>query len=275
MASINENLVAAGDLPYYKAATVAGLKDQLRENNLPIDGRKYDLYLRLRDAGILIPPGAAALIPALNRRPLSLLEWVGRRVLADTRFRTTNRTRIRRVIDSYLSAYPAADPPAGASPANNPRNAILYYFRDRADLAGQISVIGRAAALGEVHIVHLLIAYGADVNEVVNGRTAIDEAAVDLSTDPRRLQSIFALLGAGASLDNLDPETLDEVVLMMQAVSGDPGWEGEGYEWPRVDNLLALSAREFLADERSPSDDRKLVAMFMLWEGHDNYPSFL
>lgn len=180
---------------------------------------------------------------------------------------------IRRVIDAYLTAYGAADPPG----ANNTRDDILYYFRDRTDLAGQSTILGRAMRRNRMDIAHLLIAYGADVNEVVDGMSVVDEVGAGLSTDRRRLESVFDLLAADANVDNgnLAQETLDEVVTMMQNVTGSDLWGTHDYAWPRIDNLLALPSRQFLGDERSSIQDRTFVAMFMLWEGHDNYPWFL
>lgn len=206
-------------------------------------------------------------------RPISLLEWAGRRAMTDSQFRAANRTRIRRVINAYLAVYGAAEPPAGA---NNARDDILYYFRDRADLAGQETIIGRAARLNLLHVVHLLIAHGANVNEVVSGRSVVDEVAADISTDQLHLQCLFAVLAAGANVANLDQGTLDEVSALVRNVTGDPNWEDNAdFEWPRINNLLALTGRQFLADDRSPNEERTLVAMFLLWEGHDNYPSFV
>lgn len=54
MASANEHLVPGRELQNYQTATVAGLKNQLLQNDLPTNGLKYDLYLRLRDVGIQI-----------------------------------------------------------------------------------------------------------------------------------------------------------------------------------------------------------------------------
>lgn len=43
----NENLVPDEDKFYFGNATVVGLRKQLRENGLPANGRKFQLYTRL------------------------------------------------------------------------------------------------------------------------------------------------------------------------------------------------------------------------------------
>lgn len=49
--SRNEHLVPDADKPYYRSATVVGLRQQLDDEGLDTDGLKYDLYLRLVNAG--------------------------------------------------------------------------------------------------------------------------------------------------------------------------------------------------------------------------------
>ncbi|KAL1879289.1 hypothetical protein Daus18300_001869 [Diaporthe australafricana] len=48
----NQELVPAADLPYFIAATAAGIRQQLRDAGIPTSGLKYDLYLRLRANGL-------------------------------------------------------------------------------------------------------------------------------------------------------------------------------------------------------------------------------
>ncbi|POS73137.1 hypothetical protein DHEL01_v208461 [Diaporthe helianthi] len=49
--SRNEHLVPAADKPYYRSATVVGVRQQLDGLGLDSEGLKYDLYLRLVNAG--------------------------------------------------------------------------------------------------------------------------------------------------------------------------------------------------------------------------------
>lgn len=50
----NQNNVPREDLPYFIAATTAGIRRQLREASIPAGGLKYDLYLRLCNNGLRI-----------------------------------------------------------------------------------------------------------------------------------------------------------------------------------------------------------------------------
>lgn len=50
----NQKNVPIEDLPYFIAATTAGLRQQLRGVGIPAGGLKYDLYLRLRANGLRI-----------------------------------------------------------------------------------------------------------------------------------------------------------------------------------------------------------------------------
>ncbi|KAK7735836.1 hypothetical protein SLS63_003798 [Diaporthe eres] len=50
----NQNNVPPEDLPFFIAATTAGIRRQLREAEIPAGGLKYDLYLRLRANGLRI-----------------------------------------------------------------------------------------------------------------------------------------------------------------------------------------------------------------------------
>lgn len=50
----NQSDVPREDLPYFIAATTAGIRRQLREAEIPSGGLKYDLYLRLRANGLRI-----------------------------------------------------------------------------------------------------------------------------------------------------------------------------------------------------------------------------
>lgn len=48
----HQDQVPAADLPYFIAATVTGIRQQLRDARIPTSGLKYDLYLRLRANGL-------------------------------------------------------------------------------------------------------------------------------------------------------------------------------------------------------------------------------
>lgn len=50
----NQNNVPPEDLPFFIAATTAGIRRQLREAEIPAGGLKYELYLRLRANGLRI-----------------------------------------------------------------------------------------------------------------------------------------------------------------------------------------------------------------------------
>ncbi|KAG6368725.1 hypothetical protein INS49_002939 [Diaporthe citri] len=50
----NQNNVPPEDLPFFIAATTAGIRQQLREAEIPAGGLKYELYLRLRANGLRI-----------------------------------------------------------------------------------------------------------------------------------------------------------------------------------------------------------------------------
>lgn len=50
----NQNHVPPEDLPFFIAATTAGIRRQLREAEIPAGGLKYDLYLRLKANGLRI-----------------------------------------------------------------------------------------------------------------------------------------------------------------------------------------------------------------------------
>lgn len=50
----NQNNVPPEDLPFFIAATTAGIRRQLREAEIPSGGLKYELYLRLRANGLRI-----------------------------------------------------------------------------------------------------------------------------------------------------------------------------------------------------------------------------
>lgn len=46
------------------------------------------------------------------------------------------------------------------------------------------------------------------------------------------------------------------------------------FPWQRIMNFRQVSAREFVADERSDYVERIIVAMYAIWTGTMTYPGF-
>ncbi|KAG6355353.1 hypothetical protein INS49_003315 [Diaporthe citri] len=213
-------------------------------------------------------------------RPLSLLEWVARRATLDSRFGTANRTRIMRVIDAYLQVYGTADP--GALPMPNEREAILYYFRNRANLLViNHTPLTHAARAQNPGAVQLLLLRGADVNEVVNGMTALEHAgSAGFMLGPlhqNTFQTAYALIGAGADVSVLGDSSRLQSSVALQMLTGDPvpapGLELPG-DFPRIDNL-GLSTRQLIADERSQPYERMLLTLFVIFYRTMVYPRYI
>lgn len=211
--------------------------------------------------------------------PLSLLEWVGRRATYDLRFRTTNRTRILHVIGIYRTRYGLADPEEGNE---NPRDNILYYFRPRPDLQAltiRRNRLAQAAREGDPSVVHLLLIWGVTVNRVLYSMTALDYAAATMGQctgvdGARAMHTIFALLGAGADVRLLAANARQEAGrAIFDLISDEP--DDPACTWPRIDNHLGLSIREFIADERSNYFDRMLLAAYVIYTGVMAYPRFI
>lgn len=211
--------------------------------------------------------------------PLSLLEWVGRRAVYDRQFRSSNRTRIMLVLRTYRTRYGQYDPEEGNE---NPRDDILYYFRPRPDLQAMTirrTPLGQASWEGRADIVHLLIMHGANVNRVLSGMTPLDWAASTMAEctgidGTGAISTIFALLGAGADVRLLSPNPQSEGRRTVADQIGDDPDDPEA-AWPRIDNYLGLSIREFIADERSMYFDRILLAAYVIWTGVIAYPRFI
>lgn len=213
-------------------------------------------------------------------RPLSLLEWVARRANLDSRFRAANRTRIMRVIDAYLQVYGMADPTA---PEPNAREQLLYYFRNRIDIlfANHLTPLMHAAQNHNPGAVQLLLMRGADVNEVVNGATALQHAAAaGFFVGPagyHTMQTAFALVGAGANVTGLSNPAWGQTLIALQFLTQGPvprrGLVEPG-DFPRIDNM-GLSIRQFIADERSNPYDRDLLTLFVIGYGTLTYSRYI
>ena len=213
-------------------------------------------------------------------RPLSLLEWVGRRATYEARFRAANRTRISRVVDEYLAAYGEVDP----DPGQNPRDDILYYFRPRPNFQALLiprTPLTQAALNALPHVVHLLLRRGAPVNQVLFSNTALDLALTGLGGDTgitgeARVQTAFALLGAGADVSSRGVMAEGEANSVLEDLTGvaQPG-DDPDFDWPRIDNPFGLSIRQFIADERSSYFDRMLLAMYAIFTASVSYPTFI
>lgn len=213
-------------------------------------------------------------------RPLSLLEWVARRATQDATFGTANRSRIMRVIDAYLQVYGTADP--AALPMPNEREAILYYFRNRADLLTlNHTPLTHAAQHQNPSAVQLLLLRGANVNEVVNGMTALEHASaagfVLGALYHHTFQTAYTLIGAGADVSVLGDTSRLQASVALQILTGDPvpapGLEQPG-DFPRIDNL-GLSPRQFIGDERSHPYDRMLLTLFVIFYRTMVYPRYI
>lgn len=221
-----------------------------------------------------------------SERPLSLLEWVARRATLDVRFRTTNRTRIMRVLDAYLEVYGMADPPGYnvVTPTPNMREGILYYFRNRTDLlvVNQTPLM-RAAQNQNPFAVELLIMRGANVNRAINGVTALELAGAAgfqmLANNLDSMQTAYALLGAGADVTVLGgPSRVQAMVALQLLMQGaripQPGQE-RANDFPRVDNTLGQTIRQFIADERSHPFARMLLTLYAVHYRNIDFPRFI
>ncbi|KAK7699575.1 hypothetical protein SLS64_011529 [Diaporthe eres] len=213
-------------------------------------------------------------------RPLSLLEWVARRATQDATFGAANRSRIMRVIDAYLQVYGTADP--AALPMPNEREAILYYFRNRADLlTTNLTPLMHAARAQNPLALQLLLLRGANVNQVLNGMTALEHAGssgfVLTPNYAHTFQTAYVLIGAGADVSVLGDDSRLQSSIALQLLTGDPV-PAPGLElpddFPRIDNL-GLSIRQFIADERSHLFDRMLLTLFVIFYRTMVYPRYI
>lgn len=213
-------------------------------------------------------------------RPLSLLEWVARRATLDPRFGRANSSRIMRVIDAYLQVYGTADP--GALPMPNERDAILYYFRNRANLLTvNLTPLMHAARAQNPNAVQLLLLRGANVNEVLNGLTALEHAgSAGFMLGPlysNTFQTAYALIGAGADVSVLGDTSRLQSSIALQMLTGNPT-PAPGLQlpddFPRIDNL-GFTTRQFIADERSPPYERMLLTLFVIFYRTMVYPRYI
>lgn len=212
-------------------------------------------------------------------RPLSLLQWVGRRVIYDSEFRTAWRPYINQLIDTYLQVY---GPRIPATANENVIEDILWYFRPRAGTYS-LTPLMHAAADNRPDVVHLLLLRGEDVNQRAfddSPITALTQATYDLNTRPggvNGMQTVFALIGAGADVTNLQRHArahARQTLLDFMPYVPTRG-EVHDYRWPRIVNPRGLSVREFIADERSDYFDRIILAMFAIHIGSFDYPEFV
>lgn len=222
-----------------------------------------------------------------RERPLSLIEWVARRASLDARFRTAHRTRIMRVLDAYLEVYGMADHPNfdTLTRTPNPREDMLYYFRDRTTLLTELNQtpLMHAAQRQNLLAVQLLILRGADVNQAINGVTALElAAAVGFPMPPSLLtegmQTAFALLGAGADVAVLGGGSRTQAAVSLQVFTQNP-IPAPGLERPddfgRVENTLGLSIRQAIADERTHINDRIFLTLYAIFYRNIDYPRYI
>lgn len=211
-------------------------------------------------------------------RPLSLLEWVGRRLIYDPAFGTAWRARILQLIDTYLQVYGQAD---NTWEDRNVVEDILFYFRPQ-PLYGTRYPLATAADDARADIVHLLLLRGVPVNQGFegNGRTALSEAVggigVELnatSSGRGRMQTIFALIGAGADVTLVSANARHGAMNMLQEFMDVPAPGAEDWHlWPRIVNVRGLSVREFIADPSSDYFDRIRLAMYVIAFQSMTYP---
>lgn len=213
-------------------------------------------------------------------RPLSMLQWVGRRLVYDPAFGTAWRARILQLIDAYLQVYGPNDVPYKDG---NVIQDMLSYFRVPA-LHGTGFPLRRAARNESPDIVHLLLLRGVPVDQPQGdtGRTALSEAVggigAELNARPsgsEAMHTIFALIGAGADVTLVSANARNNARSMLQQlmVVAAPGTE-DWHPWPRIVNVRGLSVREFIADPRSDYFDRIRLAMYVIafQNGGMNYP---
>lgn len=204
-------------------------------------------------------------------RPLSLLEWVGRRLVYDPAFGTAWRARIIQLIDTYLQVYAEHDgPPSGLSVIED----ILYYFRPP---VGTAFPLLRAARDHRPDVVHLLLLRGEPIDQAVpvpeNSGTALSQAVTSCAPASDGMRTIFALIGAGADVTLVTEDAQDAARDMLQEYMVIPSLgEEDLYLWPRVVNVRGLSTREFIADPSSDYFERIRLAMYVIAFGEEDYP---
>lgn len=232
----------------------------------------------------------AFLLEARNQRNngtntrVSLLEWVSQRAANEVEFRTSNRDLIQRVVRAYVETYPNQ----GSLPEGRVEN-MLGLLRE----VGVNPVLGQAVRQGQLEVVHLLILMGEDVNQRVNNVQPLELAAT-LETahipNMKTLQIIFALIAGGADTTNnrLDYTAAQASTAFpfvgvaeaaMDALTLLFGWDQLNVElgpanWPPIMNPRGLTIRQFLADERSPFDDRSILALILIMTRGTTYPNF-
>lgn len=215
-------------------------------------------------------------------RPLSLLQWVARRVTYDSAFRAANGRYINQLIDTYLQVYGQDDPDVTHE---NVIEDMLWYFRPRTLMASYIHIM-HAAADSRPGIIHLLLLRGENVNHQAfdsPAHTPLAEASDNqhVQVGPGGvdgMQTVFALIGAGADVTQLPLRAQTYAQNMLgELLSTDAPARDEldDNRWPRIINVRGLSVREFIADDRSDYYERCILAMFAVYTRHFDYPAFL
>ncbi|KAK7700863.1 hypothetical protein SLS64_010714 [Diaporthe eres] len=214
-------------------------------------------------------------------RPLSMLQWVGRRLIYDPAFGTAWRVRILQLIDTYLQVYGQAD---NAPEDGNVIEDMLYYLRPQPLYGAELPLV-QAAHHHRPDVVHLLLLRGEPVDQTIPRTrcSALSEALdglgveVDATSSGRDgMYTIFALIGAGADVTWVTPGARGVAETTLQQLDDGIPWDEDSLDWPRIVNVRGLSVREFIADPRSDYFDRIRLAMYVIAfsRGDMEYPRF-
>lgn len=215
-------------------------------------------------------------------RPLSLLQWVARRVIYDSAFRAANGRYINQLIDTYLQVYGQDNPHVTHE---NVIKDILWFFRPQTGMAPYTQIM-HAAAASRPGIIHLLLLRGENVNHQAfddPAMTLLNEASDNQHLEVGRggvdgMQTVFALIGAGADVTQfpLGAQTRAQNILRELLSTVVPAQDQlQDNRWPRIIKVQGLSVREFIADDRSDYYERVILAMFAIYTRHFDYAAFL
>lgn len=224
-------------------------------------------------------------------RPLSLLQWVGRRLVYDPAFGTTWRARILQLLDTYLQVYgqeiyPRRDENITHVVSDTVIEIMLSHFRPGAGDGSRLPPLLRAARLRRADAVHLLLLRGEPVSQNIPSSTLpvtnITALALALSDDGLDetwsmgdgMQTIFALIGAGADVTLVDDSARTVAKEVLSKAFDVPIGHVNFSRWPTIVNVRGLSVREFIADARSDYFDRIKLAMYLIAfdNGKEHYP---
>lgn len=220
--------------------------------------------------------------PFIPNRPLSMLEWVGRRLVYDPEFGRTWRARILQLVDTYIQEYTQA-----SHPHDNLGGVemMLHYLNPNQELYDFPLALVEAVGAARPDIVHLLLLRGADPNYLFVGGRGMNSLfhaiprGTPIDTGPsgsEAMQTIFALIGAGADVTmvgDAERQTARNALAQIMDLP-DPGWEAS-HDWPRIVNARGLGVREFIADPRSDYFDRMRLALYVIYTGQMAYPGFV